>query len=187
MSEPDSALSLAANGSHRKLALQLAVFALGFLGFGFALVPLYNVLCDVTGFGDRQQLTRAAAFPVDSAPFVPRDVVVEFISTIPTVGEFEFRPVLHSAKVRTGQLFEAKFVAKNLLAQAVTAQAVPSIAPHEVTPYFRKTECFCFTPQHFGAGQERELSVRFFVDPHLPDNVDRITLGYSLYDVTPSG
>jgi cytochrome c oxidase assembly protein subunit 11 len=66
---------------------------------------------------------------------------------------------------------------------AATGQAVPSIAPHEASPYFRKTECFCFTPQHFEAGQERELTVRFVVDPQLPKTVERITLAYSMYGV----
>jgi cytochrome c oxidase assembly protein subunit 11 len=63
----------------------------------------------------------------------------------------------------------------------VIAQAIPSIAPLQATQYFQKTECFCFTPQNFGASQERELTVRFLVDPKLPVNIDRLTLAYSMY------
>jgi cytochrome c oxidase assembly protein subunit 11 len=171
--------------ANRKMTLQLTLIAVGFLGFGFALVPLYDVLCKLTGYGSRKNLTQATTLTTsDSVEQVAqRDVTVEFISTMPTVGEWEFRPVENSAKVRTGQLYAAKFVAKNLLAMAATGQAVPSIAPHEASPYFRKTECFCFSPQHFEAGQERELIVRFVVDPQLPKTVDRITLAYSMYGV----
>ena len=84
--------------------------------------------------------------------------------------------------VHPGRLYEAKFHARNLRAQAVTAVAIPSIAPTHATQYFQKTECFCFSPQPFAAEQERELTVRFIVDPKLPQGIDRLTLGYAMYD-----
>ena len=177
-----SGVSVETRKANRTLTWQLSFFALGFLGFGFALVPLYDVLCEVTGYGSRQNLTQASNEP-NAASSEQRDITVEFVSTLPTVGEWEFRAAENSAKVRTGQLYSAKFVAKNLLAKASTGQAVPSIAPHNAAQYFHKTECFCFTPQHFAALQERELTVRFVVDSHLPANVDRITLAYSMYGV----
>jgi cytochrome c oxidase assembly protein subunit 11 len=172
--------------ANRRMALQLTVFALGFLGFGFALVPLYDVICDVTGYGSRKSLKEAATVipSANAGETIAREVTVEFLSTMPTVGEWEFRPVDRSIKVKTGQLYSAKFIAKNLLTQPATGQAVPSISPHEATPYFRKTECFCFTPQNFLAGQERELTVRFVVDSQLPPTIDRLTLAYSMYGVT---
>ena len=74
----------------------------------------------------------------------------------------------------------------NLLDTPVTGQAIPSLAPREATPYFRKTECFCFTPQKFEANQTRELVVRFYIDPSLPTNIDRVTLGYAMFDVPPT-
>ena len=167
--------------ANRRLALQLTVFALGSLGFAFALVPLYDVLCQITGYGSRKALTQVAEQAPTTA--TEREITVEFISTAPTVGEWEFRPLVVSTKVRTGQLSEAKFIAKNLLSHAATGQAVPDVAPRQVSKYFHKTECFCFTPQPFEAEQERELTVRFVVDPQLPDDVDRITLGYAMYGV----
>jgi cytochrome c oxidase assembly protein subunit 11 len=177
-------VSVETRKANRTLTWQLWLFALGFLGFAFALVPLYDVLCAVTGYGSRENLTQASTPTTDqTSPISTREVTVEFVSTLPTVGEWEFRAVENSAKVRTGQLYSAKFVAKNLLAKASTGQAVPSIAPHNVAQYFHKTECFCFTPQHFAALQERELIVRFIVDTHLPDDVDRITLAYSMYGI----
>ena len=78
-----------------------------------------------------------------------RTVTVEFISTAPTFGEWEFRPEAGSIEVHPGQLYEAKFYATNLRSQPIVAQAMPSIAPLQATQYFHKTECFCFTPQPF--------------------------------------
>jgi cytochrome c oxidase assembly protein subunit 11 len=164
---------------HGRLVRQLWLFAAGSFAFGFALVPLYDVICDVTGYGDRRQLTEAAQ--VIEAPVESRTVTVEFVSTAPTVGEWDFRPA-GPVKVHPGQLTEVKFHARNLRAQPVTAMAVPSIAPSHATQYFHKTECFCFAPQPFAAEQERELTVRFILDPKLPAGIDRVTLGYALYD-----
>ena len=166
--------------ANRKLVWQLWLFAAGSLAFGFALVPLYNVLCDITGYGDRSKLQQAAS--VVEAPDETRTVTIEFISSAPTFGNWEFRPELTQLEVHPGRLYEAKFYARNMRDQPITAQAVPSIAPLQATQYFHKTECFCFTPQQFGAGQARELSVRFIVDPQLPSTIDRLTLGYAMYD-----
>jgi cytochrome c oxidase assembly protein subunit 11 len=167
-------------GKNRSLTRSLWLFAAGSFAFGFALVPLYSVLCDVTGYGDRTQLEKAAQ--VTEAPDLNRTVTVEFLSAVPTYGDWEFRPEAAQIEVHPGRLYEAKFFAKNLRAQAVTAQAVPSIAPSNATQFFRKTECFCFTPQHFEGDQARELTVRFIVDPKLPSMIDRLTLAYSMYD-----
>jgi cytochrome c oxidase assembly protein subunit 11 len=166
--------------ANRKLTWQLSLFAAGSLAFGFALVPLYNVLCEVTGYGDRSKLQQAAS--VVEAPDETRTVTIEMISSVPTFGNWEFRPERSQLEVHPGRLYVAKFYARNLREQAVTAQAVPSIAPLQATQYFRKTECFCFTPQQFAGQQARELTVRFIVDPKLPPNIDRLTLGYAIYD-----
>jgi cytochrome c oxidase assembly protein subunit 11 len=168
------------NKANRKLTWQLWLFAAGSLAFGFALVPLYDVLCDVTGYGDRSKLLQSAS--VVEVPDAKRTVTIEMISTAPTFGSWEFRPEVAQLEVHPGKLYEAKFYARNLRAHRVTAQAIPSIAPLQATQYFRKTECFCFTPQQFEGDQARELSVRFIVDPKLPATIDRLTLGYAMYD-----
>jgi cytochrome c oxidase assembly protein subunit 11 len=164
---------------HRSLTARLWLFSGGFFLFGFALVPLYSVLCNVTGYGDQSQLVQAAT--VKEAPVAGRLVTVEFLSSAPTVGDWEFRPEQASMEVQPGRLYEAKFYAKNLHTQPVTAQAVPSIAPTQATQYFHKTECFCFTPQQFGALEGRDLKVRFILAPELPANIDRVTLGYGMF------
>lgn len=167
--------------SNRSLTKKLWWFVVGAFAFGWALVPLYDVLCSVTGYGSKKELLVAAhaAERID----MNRWVNVEFISSVPTVGEWDFGPEQTEIKVHPGQLYEATFHAKNLRSQAVVAQAIPSIAPNPATQYFRKTDCFCFTPQKFEANQQRELKVRFFVDPSLPPNFDRVTLGYAIFDV----
>lgn len=170
---------------HGRLATRLWIFAAGSFAFGFALVPLYDVLCDVTGYGNRKRLVEVSA--VEEAPVTDRQVTVEFISSAPTFGDWEFRPEVGSMKVEPGRLYEAKFFARNLRSQAVTAQAIPSVAPTQATRFFHKTECFCFTPQPFEAQQGRDLTVRFIVDPKLPLNVDRVTLAYSMYSQDGSG
>lgn len=166
---------------NRKLTRQLWLMAAGAFGFGFALIPLYDVMCDITGYGNRTALREASA-AVESAA-TDRRVTVEMISATPTFGSWEFHPLEASVVVEPGKLYETKFYAKNLQDQAVTAQAIPSIAPSQATRYFHKTECFCFTPQHFGGLEGREMVVRFIVDPDLPGNVDRVTLAYSMYTV----
>ena len=166
--------------ANRKLVWQLWLFAAGSLAFGFALVPLYNVLCDVTGYGDRSKLEQAAT--VVEAPDETRTVTIEFVSSTPTFGNWEFRPELSQLEVHPGRLYVAKFYARNLREQPITAQAIPSIAPMQATQYFRKTECFCFTPQKFAADEQRPMIVRFVVDPAIPRSVSRITLSYVFYD-----
>ena len=165
---------------HRSLALKLCAIALGAFVFGFALVPLYNVLCDVTGFGNQKRLAERSV--IESVPDVRRTVTVDFLANLPSAGNWDFRPVLRSIDIHPGQLYSADFIAHNLTGRATTAQAVPNISPSKAAAYFHKTECFCFTPQHFAKGEQREMPVRFIVDPKLPAYVDRITLAYTFYD-----
>jgi cytochrome c oxidase assembly protein subunit 11 len=172
------------NKANRSLTRQLWIFAAGSFAFGFALVPLYDVLCDVTGYGDRSKLVEASSFT--AVEDQNRLVTIELLSDSPAFGDWEFRPEVGTLEVHPGRLYEAKFYAHNLRTKAVVAQAIPSIAPLQATKYFHKTECFCFTPQAFDAQQERELTVRFIVDPKLPMNIDRLTLSYVMYDAPSS-
>jgi cytochrome c oxidase assembly protein subunit 11 len=164
-----------------RLTLKLLGVALGAFAFGFALVPLYDVLCEVTGFGNQKDLRHATAGVTEQVDS-DRMVTVEFIAELPSVGSWEFRPVISSMKVHPGKLYEMDFVARNLTGQDSVAQAVPNVAPGKATAYFRKTECFCFTPQHFAKGEQKVMPVRFVLDPTLPRHLDRITLSYVFYD-----
>jgi cytochrome c oxidase assembly protein subunit 11 len=169
--------------SNRGLIARLVLMAVGSFAFGFALVPLYDVFCEITGIGTRERLSLAAT-PDAAAPDMNRTVVVEFTASVPDSGPFEFAPVLASMEVHPGQLYEARYTVHNLAGREITGQAVPSIAPLRAAGYFRKTECFCFTPQRFERDEKRELLVRFSVDHELPPGIDRLTLSYAFYDVT---
>ncbi|HTU65907.1 MAG TPA: cytochrome c oxidase assembly protein [Steroidobacteraceae bacterium] len=165
---------------NRKLTVKLLVFALGSFAFGFALVPLYDVLCDITGFGDQKALAERRLSV--EAPDDSRTITVDFLAELPSVGNWEFRPVVASLQVHPGRLYKTEFFAHNLTGHATTAQAVPNIAPGKAAGFFRKTECFCFTPQQFAVNEARPMAVRFVVDPAIPRSVDRITLSYTFYD-----
>ncbi len=169
--------------ANRRLTLTLMGIVVGAFAFGFALVPLYDVLCRITGFGDRQALEEANQMPANmTADASDRIVTIEFMAQLPTVGNWKFQPVVTEMKVQPGRLYEANFNAQNLTDQSRYGQAVPDVAPIKASAYFRKTECFCFTPQLFKAGESRDMPVRFFVDPALPPQVDRITLAYTFYN-----
>jgi cytochrome c oxidase assembly protein subunit 11 len=168
--------------TNRSLTAKLFMFALGSFGFGFALVPLYNVLCAVTGQGDQSALARAAV--VTEHPDASRTVTVDFLTDVPSNGNWEFHPMVKTMQVHPGELYLTHFYAHNLMGHDTIAQAVPDISPSKAATWFRKTECFCFSPQKFSVNQERVMPVRFFVDPALPKYIDRLTLTYTFYDTS---
>jgi len=168
---------------HRALVGRLLLFTAGSFAFGFALVPLYSVLCRVWDTGNRWYGTPTAERSVVERPVADRVVTIEFVASTPRAGDWEFAPQVTAMTVHPGKLYAASYHARNLTGAPVVAQAVPSIAPNSVARYFRKTECFCFRPQHFAAAEARDMPIRFIVDPDLPPGVDRITLAYTFFDL----
>jgi cytochrome c oxidase assembly protein subunit 11 len=166
---------------------KLVAIAVGAFGFGFALVPLYRVLCTVTGYGDAGKLLEKAKLEANEHPDPNRTVTIEFMTSIASAGSWDFRPVKRTIEVHPGQLYEADFFAHNLTGHDTTAQAVPDIVPSKIAAWFHKTECFCFTPQSFKRDEQRVLPVRFFVDPQLPGYIEHLTLAYTFYDVPNRG
>jgi cytochrome c oxidase assembly protein subunit 11 len=167
---------------HRELALKLAAIALGMFAFGFALVPLYDVFCAITGLGGR---TNATAVEVEENADLTRTVRVEFVAEVAPTAPWEFRPSLRSMQVHPGEIIETAFLARNITNTSLTGQAVPSVAPGLAAEHFKKIECFCFTPQEFAPREERSLGVRFLIDPKLPEYLDTVTLAYTLYAAEP--
>jgi cytochrome c oxidase assembly protein subunit 11 len=163
----------------RTLTRSLLLMAAGSFAFGFALVPLYDVICEAAGI--RVNAAPSTAQASDAA--AGREVTLEFMSIVPAGSGFELTPETRQLTLQPGKLYEAKFRIRNLAAAPVVAQAVPSVAPVTTSKYLQKTECFCFTPQQFAASEEREFTVRFIVAPDLPRQVDRMTLAYSIYSV----
>lgn len=168
---------------HRRLALKLLLLGALMFGFGFALVPLYNAVCRLTGLNGRGVEVASAAYAggVDSA----RTVTVQFLATTNTRLPFEFRPDTPSLRVHPGGLYATSFFARNRSGATVEAQAVASYAPAEAAKYVHKTECFCFTRETFAPYQARHMPVRFYIDPALPRDVKVVTISYTYFNVTP--
>lgn len=160
---------------------RLLILAAAMFGFGFALVPLYDVFCEITGFGGR---TNTEAVVVNEAPVLDREVRIEFMTTVNSYAPFEFAADADSMTVHPGKMYFATFTAKNLSASDKVAHAVPSVAPIAAAEHFVKIECFCFDSQAFVGNEEKAMPVQFIVDPDLPDYVDTITLQYTFFDTT---
>ena len=164
---------------NRGLVGRLLILALAMFGFGFALVPLYDVFCEITGFGGR---TNTEAATVVEAPDISREIRVEFMTTVNSYAPFEFSADADSMTVHPGKMYFATFTAKNLTESDKVAQAVPSVAPVAAAEHFVKIECFCFDNQQFAGNEEKAMPVQFIVDPEIPDYVDTITLQYTFFD-----
>jgi len=164
---------------NRGLVGRLAILAIAMFGFGFALVPLYDVFCEITGFGGR---TNAEAVAVEEAPDISREIRVEFMTTVNSYAPFEFTADTDSMTVHPGKMYFATFTAKNLTESHKVAQAVPSVAPIAAAEHFVKIECFCFNSQEFVASEEKAMPLQFIVDPDIPEYVDTITLQYTFFD-----
>ena len=163
---------------NRELVLRLLGVSAGMFAFGFLLVPLYDIFCDITGVGGKLPNEAAAVTEtVDES----RLVTVEFLAAVNSQAPWEFRPVVTSMQVHPGKLYDATYIARNLTSRSIVGQAVPNVAPGEAARFFRKTECFCFTSQTFTAEESKEMPVQFILDPKLPDYVDRVTLSYTFF------
>jgi len=170
---------------NRRLVAGLLGLTAGSFAFGWALVPLYDVFCQVAGIGSAEAKAGPSA-NVQEAVDLNREITVEFLADPASVGSYEFRPKAASMTIHPGKLYDTEFYAKNLTQAASVAQAVPSISPSEAAKYFHKTQCFCFSPQQFAVGEGRDMPVRFIVDPGLPRYIDKITLAYTFFDTTQS-
>jgi cytochrome c oxidase assembly protein subunit 11 len=160
--------------------LLLTVVAM--FGFGFALVPLYDVICNVTGLNGKTggKYEVVADTPVDSS----RVVTVQFLANNNADMPWDFRPETRTLKVRPGEMNETTFFARNPADTAIYAQAVPSVTPSYAAEYLHKTECFCFNRQHLAAGEAINLPLRFIVDRDIPGDITTLTLSYTLFNIT---
>jgi cytochrome c oxidase assembly protein subunit 11 len=154
----------------------------GMFGFGFALVPLYDVFCDVTGINGKTENTAAVYefIEIDES----REVTVEFITRTNTGMPWEFRAQTTRMKVHPGELNTVSFYVRNPASNNMMAQAIPSVSPGMAALYLNKTECFCFNQQPLSAGAEAYMPMQFYVDPQLPEEISYFTVQYTLFDVT---
>jgi cytochrome c oxidase assembly protein subunit 11 len=158
------------------------MIALGFFAGGFALIPLYNIACEhVLGIkleSGAMDAQAAEAMQVDES----RLVTVQFIANTRSKLPWAFSAEQTTLKVHPGQLSEAWFDATNTSQRDIVGNAIPSVAPNDMSLYFNKTECFCFTEQLLKAGETRRMPVRFVVDPRLPKDIHTLTLAYTFLE-----
>ena len=164
----------------RRTVTKLVLATCVMFSFGYALVPLYNVFCTITGLNGktgRMTEAQAAALPVD----LSREVTVEFVTNVDAQMPWDFKPIVNKVVVHPGVETQVEFEVHNWDAGRIDGNAVPSVAPNTVAKYFKKTECFCFTQQTLAPGETRRMPVRFVVDPRLPPEVKVLTLGYTFF------
>jgi len=163
----------------RKLILILFIAAIAMFGFGFALVPLYSVICTVTGLNGKIDGAVASTEEViDNSRIITIQLLANTNASLP----WDFYPLQKVVKVHPGEQAHFAYYAKNNASRTMTVQAVPSVSPGLAAQYVRKTECFCFTRQTFKAGEGQEMPVLFHLDKELPKDITTITLSYTMFD-----
>ena len=160
---------------------KLLVIAVAMFGFGYALIPLYKQICELTGVNiltpKEINLKEVSNSQVDMS----REVTLEFDAN--TQGPWRFRPVVSSIKVHPGEMAQVVYEVVNKQAYKMDAQAIPSYAPQQAAAYFKKMECFCFKQQTLAANEARQMPVTFYIDPALPKEIKIITLSYTFFEV----
>lgn len=164
--------------AHGKLVRRLVLLAVGMFGFGFAMWPLYNVFCDLTGLGGRGVKVVESAGDLQASD---RQVKVRFDATVNSGLPWVFQPKEKSTVVNLGEMNQAFYMAMNPESQAMVGQAIYNVTPPEASLYFVKTECFCFTEQLLQANETREMPVYYFIQPDLPEHIKEITLSYTFF------
>ena len=169
------------NDNSKGLALKLGATTVVMFAFGvFALPPLYEVFCEITGLGGKTNETAAVVEAEDVQ--TERTIRLEFDTTVNQYAPWSFDSDRDMMTIHPGGIYEATFTATNLTERDKIAQAVPSVVPAQAAKYFKKLDCFCFTTQEFVAGEEKQMPVRFIIDSDLPEYIDTITLSYTFFD-----
>lgn len=173
-------------GGNGRMLGKLLFVACAMFGFGYAMVPIYKKICEVTG---SNQLTRrderAEEFARNTQVDRSRTVVVEFDAN--SRGAWRFRPERNAIEVHPGELVTVAYDLTNTRDDVTAGHAIPSYAPQVSARYFRKIECFCFEQQTLAANETRRFPVVFVLDPDLPKDVNTITLSYTFFEVAGKG
>ncbi|MGD2140750.1 MAG: cytochrome c oxidase assembly protein [Burkholderiales bacterium] len=172
-------MSASVNKRNRETVQKLVVIAFVMFGFGFALVPLYEKICQVTGVNDLLKPDEVVNTQVDKS----RTVLMEFDANVRGDIAWKLTPREHKKKIHPGELVQVVFDLENSSDEPVLAQAIPSYGPQRAGLYVKKLECFCFSQQQFKPRENRELSVVLVVEPSLPHDVHTVTLSYTMFKV----
>lgn len=165
---------------------KLSVIVLGMFGFGYALVPLYIAICEMTGINvlalsDKLIPGASSAQTANTQVDKTRTITVEFDAN--ARGPWDFKPALRSLQVHPGELATVMYEFRNVQDRTMAAQAIPSYAPRQASPHFNKLECFCFNQYTLAPGEKKQWPVAFVIDPKLPKDVTTITLSYTFFEV----
>ena len=171
------------NKSIGRTVKQSCLIVLGMCAFVVAMVPLYDLFCEVTGLNGKTGGPYAYD-PATTTPDTSRLIKVNFITNTNQGMVWRFWPEKGAVRVHPGELREVNFYVKNTTDKVMMGQAIPSLVPVSATQYFHKTECFCFNQQILQPGEEMTMPMRFIVGRELPKNVQSINLSYALFDVT---
>ena len=167
------------SGGNAKTLSKLVFVTLLMFGFGFALVPFYYKICEATGINAGAEQSLVSNTQIDTS----RWVTLEFDANTNTSLPWQFKPLQTSLKVHPGQLVQVEYEVVNTSNQPVVGQAVPSYGPARAAAFFKKIECFCFTPQTLAAGERRRMPVLFVLDRTMDRDVHTVTLSYTFFDV----
>lgn len=169
---------------NRSTIKKLSLWALGMFGFAYALVPLYDVICEVTGLNGKTNSVAIVETPEGMVVNEDRSVMVQFITRSARDMPWDFEPEVRAVRVHPGEIKMVNFRVKNPSGDTMVGQAIPSLAPGTAANHFMKTQCFCFDQQTLAGNAEESMPMIFYLDPALPEHVKTITLSYTLYDVT---
>ena len=168
-----------------KMVGKLAVVAAGMFAFGYALIPIYKHICELTGINilalGEKQVPGASRAPANSQVDTARTITVEFDAN--ARGPWQFKPAVASIKVHPGELATVMYEFENVQPRRMSAQAIPSYAPRQAATHFNKVECFCFNQYTLEPGEKKQWPVAFVIDPKLPKDVTTITLSYTFFEV----
>ncbi|MEZ8824215.1 cytochrome c oxidase assembly protein [Vibrio amylolyticus] len=181
--EPNLETSQPNKPTHKKLTLKLLAATVAMFGFGYALVPIYDIMCDALGINGKTN-TVSAVQPAGMVPDTSRTVRVEFMAHINQGMPWKFTPEKRVMDVHPGQVIQTAYIAHNESDTALIGQAVPSVSPGLGASYFNKIECFCFNQQPLAGNAEAEMPLIFYIEPDIPDSIHTLTLSYSLYNIT---
>lgn len=166
----------------RKQMIKLVAIPVLMFGFGFALVPLYDVFCAVTGLNGKTGRVEAATVNSRQED-LSRTISVKFLANSATGLAWKFEPIVKSMEVHPGKIYKAMYRASNRSNEDTVGQAIPSLAPSEASLYFNKTECFCFSQQKLKAHETRDMPLRFVINHDLPEDIVEVTLSYTFFNI----
>lgn len=150
--------------------------------FAFAMVPLYDTFCDLTGFNRGEVQALARNTQVDAS----RQVRVELLANVQDGATWRFTAPAKPINSHPGALVRVDYELENLTGRPLVGRAVPSYGPAAAASYFKKIECFCFRDQDLAPHEKRVLPVLFVLDRDLPPDMGVVTLSYTFFEL-PKG